>query len=145
MAKTLRDVAAELGLSEDAVRKRLNLIRPYLNGSIQRGKQGTLLLDDTAVELLLRMEELRREEGLTLPQAAARLTAPDGDRPNAEGPSEDPPASGPHPPDPRPDSDRLPTSDIIEELRQIRILLFVLCLLTLGLYAVVLVLLSQIK
>ena len=84
MPKTLREVAGELGLSEDAVRKRLGLIRPFLNGSIRRGKKGAILLEDDAVEMLLRMEELRKE-GFTLAQAAELLTAsgelsPESDR-----------------------------------------------------------------
>jgi len=84
MPKTLREVAGELGLSEDAVRKRLGLIRPFLNGSIRRGNKGAILLEDDAVEMLLRMEELRKE-GFTLAQAAELLTAsgefsPESDR-----------------------------------------------------------------
>ena len=137
MPKTLREVASELGLSEDAVRKRLGLIRPFLNGSIRRGNKGAILLEDDAVEMLLRMEELRKE-GLTLAQAAELLTAS-----GELSPESDRPASGIRPDAGRNPSGRRPESgdsevDIKGDLREIRFLLVFLFLLVLGLYALLL-------
>ncbi len=143
MSKTLREVAGELGLSEDAVRKRLGLIRPYLNGSIRRGKKGAILLEDDAVEMLLRMEELRKE-GLTLAQAAELLTAsgelsPESERtpPGIRPDSADGPDAGRNPTGRRPESEDSGV-DIRGDLREIRFLLVVLFLLVLGLYALLL-------
>lgn len=137
MPKTLREVASELGLSEDAVRKRLGLIRPFLNGSIRRGKKGAILLEDDAVEMLLRMEELRKE-GFTLAQAAELLTAsgefsPESDR----TPSGIRPVAVRNPTGRRPES-RDSEVDIKGDLREIRFLLVFLFLLVLGLYALLL-------
>lgn len=70
---TLREIAEELGLSVDAVRKRVRLVADHLNGGIQRGPRGVLLLSDEAVELLRTLEEVRHQEGITLEQALARL------------------------------------------------------------------------
>jgi len=70
--KTLKDVAAELGLSPDSVRKRLRLLGE-LNGNVQRGPRGVLLLSDEVVELLKELERIRTEEGLSLIQAGSRL------------------------------------------------------------------------
>lgn len=71
--KTLRDVAKELELSVDAVRKRVRLLEGALDGEVQRGPRGVLLLSDEAVELIRRLEEVRRQDGITLEQAVSRL------------------------------------------------------------------------
>ena len=143
MPKTLREVAGELGLSEDAVRKRLGLIRPFLNGSVRRGNKGAILLEDDAVEMLLRMEELRKE-GLTLAQAAELLTAsgevrPESGRmpPGIRTESADVPDAARNPSGRRSESESSEV-DIKGELREIRFLLIVLSLLILGLYALLL-------
>jgi len=70
---TLDDVARFLGLSKRAVRMRVNALGDTLNGYLTRGARNRLIFKGEAVALLRRLEELRREEGLPIQQAADRL------------------------------------------------------------------------
>ncbi len=70
---TLDDVAQFLGLSKRAVRMRVNALGEVLDGYLTRGSRNRLIFKGEAVAILRRLEELRRQEGLPIQQAAARV------------------------------------------------------------------------
>ncbi len=70
---TLDDVARFLGLSKRAVRMRVSALGDTLDGYLTRGERNRLIFKGEAVAILRRLEELRREEGLPIQQAADRL------------------------------------------------------------------------
>jgi predicted transcriptional regulator len=82
---TLDDVARFLGLSKRAVRMRVSALGETLNGYLTRGARNRLIFKGEAVALLRRLEELRREEGLRIQQAADRLKDELGDEDSPSG------------------------------------------------------------
>lgn len=55
---TLKEAAAAVGYTPEQARKRLAFLAPFLDGSVQRGPRGAILLSEEAVELLRRVREL---------------------------------------------------------------------------------------
>lgn len=55
---TLRQAAEAAGYTLDQTRKRLALLAPFLDGAVQRGPRGAVLLAPEAVELLRRIHDL---------------------------------------------------------------------------------------
>jgi hypothetical protein len=70
---TLDEVARFLGLSKRAVRLRVDALGETLERYLTRGDRNRLIFRGEAVAILRRLEELRREEGLPIQQAADRL------------------------------------------------------------------------
>ncbi len=70
---TLDEVARFLGLSKRAVRLRIDALGELLQGHLTRGERNRLIFKGEAVAILRRLEELRREEGLPIREAADRL------------------------------------------------------------------------
>lgn len=70
---TLDEVARFLGLSKRAVRLRVDALGDMLHGYLSRGDRNRLVFRGEAVAILRRLEELRREEGLQIREAADRL------------------------------------------------------------------------
>lgn len=54
----MKEAAAAVGYTPDQIRKRLATLGPFLDGSVQRGPRGAILLAEEAVELLRRIHEL---------------------------------------------------------------------------------------
>lgn len=63
---TVSDVAKRLGLSERAVRLRVDALRPTVDGYLQRGPNGQVILTDGAWSMLERLEALRQADGITV-------------------------------------------------------------------------------
>jgi hypothetical protein len=76
---TLDEVARFLGLSKRAVRLRVDALGDMLEGYLTRGDRNRLIFRGEAVAILRRLEELRREEGLLIREAADRLRGELGD------------------------------------------------------------------
>jgi DNA-binding transcriptional MerR regulator len=76
---TLDEVARFLGLSKRAVRLRVDALGDMLEGYLSRGDRNRLIFRGEAVAILRRLEELRREEGLPIREAADRLRGELGD------------------------------------------------------------------
>jgi len=76
---TLDDVARFLGLSKRAVRLRVDALGDMLEGYLSRGDRNRLIFRGEAVAILRRLEELRREEGLLIREAADRVRGEFGD------------------------------------------------------------------
>jgi hypothetical protein len=76
---TLDEVARFLGLSKRAVRLRVDALGDMLEGYLSRGDRNRLIFRGEAVAILRRLEELRREEGLPIREAADRVRGELGD------------------------------------------------------------------
>ncbi len=72
---SLSAVARTLGVSERAVRLRLDALGAVVGAHVHRAHKNALELDGSAVAMLRRLEDVRRAEGLTVRQAAARIRA----------------------------------------------------------------------
>jgi len=70
---TIRDAARIYGLSERAIRLRLDALRPQVDAYLRKGPNGQLILTDAARAMLDRLEALRKADGLTVNLAAARV------------------------------------------------------------------------
>lgn len=68
----IEDAAVTLGLTPRQVYRRVAAVRPLLAPYIRRGRNGKLLLDPSAVEILRRAEDLRKA-GLTINEAVAKI------------------------------------------------------------------------
>ncbi len=82
---TLDEVARFLGLSKRAVRLRVDALGDMIQGYLARGDRNRLIFRGEAVAILRRLEELRREEGLPIREAADRLRGELGDGELASG------------------------------------------------------------
>jgi hypothetical protein len=69
---TIEKAAEVLGLTPRQVYRRISSVRPLLEPYLRRGRNGALLLDGSALEMLKRAEALRRD-GLTLAEAVSRI------------------------------------------------------------------------
>jgi len=76
---TLDEVARFLGLSKRAVRLRVDALGDMIQAYLARGDRNRLIFRGEAVAILRRLEELRREEGLPIREAADRLRGELGD------------------------------------------------------------------
>ncbi|MEM4531888.1 MAG: hypothetical protein QXY39_08475 [Thermofilaceae archaeon] len=74
---TLKAAAAAVGYTADQARKRLAILAPFLDGSVQRGPRGAILLSEEAVELLRRVHDLEAS-GHSLREAVALTLAQGG-------------------------------------------------------------------
>lgn len=74
---TLKEAAAAVGYTADQARKRLAILAPFLDGSVQRGPRGAILLSEEAVELLRRVHDLEAS-GHSLREAVALTVGQDG-------------------------------------------------------------------
>lgn len=70
---TLNDLANELGMSKRAVRARIDALSDLLDAFQSRGKNNKLVFTHEALIILRRLEELRREEGIPIREAAERV------------------------------------------------------------------------
>lgn len=68
---TISEVARILGLSERAVRLRLDALDGAIDVYLRRGPNNTLEFTGEAIGILRRLEELRRTHGIPIRQAAA--------------------------------------------------------------------------
>ncbi|HDI11456.1 MAG TPA: hypothetical protein ENF77_03905 [Candidatus Acetothermia bacterium] len=68
---TIGEVARILGLSERAVRLRLDALDGAIDAYLRRGPNNTLEFTGEAIGILRRLEELRRTHGIPIRQAAA--------------------------------------------------------------------------
>ncbi|MBC7343974.1 MAG: hypothetical protein H5U03_00810 [Clostridia bacterium] len=80
---TLNDLAAELGISVPAARRRLRtllkLADGHVNGGVTHGTNGRLLVSDTVANILRQAEQRSRQTGVPFAQALAELL--DGAKP----------------------------------------------------------------
>ncbi|MEM2125437.1 MAG: hypothetical protein QXQ53_03465 [Candidatus Methanosuratincola sp.] len=67
---TLKEAAAAVGYTPDQIRKRLATLGPFLDGAVQRGPRGAILLSEEAVGLIRRIHELEAS-GHNLREAVA--------------------------------------------------------------------------
>ena len=70
---TIREVAQALGLSERAVRLRVDALDGVLDAHVRRGPNNRLEFTEEAIAMLRALEELRQTEGIPLRQAASRI------------------------------------------------------------------------
>jgi len=70
---TIREVAQALGLSERAVRLRIDALDGVLDAYLRRGRNNELVFTGEAIAILRRLEELRQTEAIPIRQAAARI------------------------------------------------------------------------
>ena len=70
---TIREVAQALGLSERAVRLRVDALDGILDVHVRRGPNNRLEFTEEAIAILRALEELRQAEGIPLRQAASRI------------------------------------------------------------------------
>lgn len=99
---TLENLTKRYGLSDRALRRRLDALGTVIEPNIRRGPNNALLFQDGALALLDRLAQLQREAGLGLADAAAQVreevsngrAAPAGERPKSAGPGAEP---GPNP------------------------------------------------
>lgn len=82
---TLDEVARFLGLSKRAVRLRVDALGDTIQAYLARGDRNRLFFRGEAVAILRRLEELRRQEGLPIREAADRLRGELGDSEAASG------------------------------------------------------------
>ena len=81
MSANIREVARALGLSERAVRLRLDALGGTVAPYLRRGPNNAIIFTSDAVAVLRRAEELRRNDGISVNAAAAiiRQSDPNGD------------------------------------------------------------------
>ena len=70
---TIREVAEALGLSERAVRLRVDALDGVLDAHVRRGPNNRLEFTEEAIAILRALEELRQTEGIPLRQAASKI------------------------------------------------------------------------
>lgn len=95
---TLQDLTKRYGLSERAIRRRVDALGTAIEPYLRRGPNNALLFSDGALAVLDRLAQLQRDAGLGLADAAAQVreelrqrgAAPAEGRPNSAGPGADP-------------------------------------------------------
>jgi len=70
---TIKDAAKVFGLSERAIRLRLDALRPQVDAHLRKGPNGQVIITDAARAMLDRLEALRKADGLTVKLAAAKV------------------------------------------------------------------------
>lgn len=92
---TVENLTTRYGISDRALRRRLDALQPVLGGYIQRGQNNALLFQDGALAILDRLSQLQRDAGLGLTDAASKVrnellngnAAPAEERPKSAEPS----------------------------------------------------------
>ncbi|MFZ2349387.1 MAG: hypothetical protein WAW99_04125 [Candidatus Bipolaricaulis anaerobius] len=82
---TVRDAAQALGTTERGVRLRLDALRPEITAMLRRGRNGSVILTDSAWALLRRMEDVRQADALTVNLAAERVRREFAEQVTGEG------------------------------------------------------------
>lgn len=70
---TIHEVATTLGLTERAVRLRIDALGGLLDAYLRRGQNNELIFTGEAIAILERLEELRKTAGVSVRQAAAMV------------------------------------------------------------------------
>ena len=73
MTATITDVARNLGLSERAVRLRLDALGAVIDEHLKHGDKNRLVFNGEALAILRRMEDLRSSASISVRQAASRI------------------------------------------------------------------------
>ena len=76
---TIKEVMEKTGYSRSQLQRRLELLRPVLNGAVRKGPKNALQLSEEAVQLLLRLRDLEGQ-GFRPVDAVARLMAETGEK-----------------------------------------------------------------
>ena len=66
---TIEEAARQLGLTPRQVYRRISAARRQLSPYLRRGRNGALLLDETALEVLRLAEDLRQASGVVISEA----------------------------------------------------------------------------
>lgn len=69
---SVEDLTESLGLSDSAVRRRINALNGVMEEHIKRGKKSKILVDSGGLEILRQLEDLR-EQGLTIQEAVSQI------------------------------------------------------------------------
>ena len=69
---TVKEVMQQTGYSRSQLQRRLELLRPVLNGAVRKGPKNALQLSEEAVQLLLRLRDLE-SQGFRPVDAVARV------------------------------------------------------------------------
>jgi hypothetical protein len=70
---TIENLTARYGISDRALRRRLDALGPLIAPHIHRGQNNALLFDDGALAILDRLMQVQRETGLGLTEAVERI------------------------------------------------------------------------
>lgn len=80
---SIKELTDALGLSDSAVRRRINALNGVIDDHIKRGKKSKLLVDSSGLELLRRLEDLRKQ-GKTINEAVDIITEEMGESETSE-------------------------------------------------------------
>ena len=69
----ISDMADALGLSEKQVRRRVKALDPIIGKHKKRGENNKLIFDSGALEMVRRMEDLRKTDGKTIEESAEQI------------------------------------------------------------------------
>jgi len=70
---TIENVTARYGISDRALRRRLDALGPLITPHLHRGQNNALLFDDGALAILDRLMQVQRETGLGLTEAVEKI------------------------------------------------------------------------
>ncbi|RLA78793.1 MAG: hypothetical protein DRG36_05800 [Deltaproteobacteria bacterium] len=76
---TIKEVMEKTGYSRSQLQRRLELLRPVLNGAVRKGPKNALQLSEEALQLLLRLRDLEGR-GFRPIDAVARLMSEIGEK-----------------------------------------------------------------
>jgi hypothetical protein len=69
----MENLTTRYGISDRALRRRLDALEPLIGAYIRRGQNNALLFDDGAVAILDRLAQVQREAGLGLSDAVKKV------------------------------------------------------------------------
>ena len=78
-AMTIKDVMEKTGYSRSQLQRRLDLLRPVLNGALRKGPKNALQLGEEAVQLLIKLRDLEGQ-GFRPVDAVARVISEIGEK-----------------------------------------------------------------
>lgn len=78
-AMTVKEVMEKTGYSRSQLQRRLELLRPVLNGALRKGPKNALQLSEEAVQMLLRLRDLEGQ-GFRPVDAVARVISENGEK-----------------------------------------------------------------
>lgn len=83
----MENLTIRYGISDRALRRRLDALEPLIGVHIRRGPNNSLLFDDGAVAILDRLAQVQREAGLGLTDAVEKIKSEltNGHNGNADG------------------------------------------------------------
>lgn len=83
MSATIRDVAESLGISERAVRLRVDALGGVVAPHLRRGPNNALVFTGEALAVLRQLEDKRRTDGISVNEAARimKQSSPDSESP----------------------------------------------------------------